>query len=98
MRHHVVLAYDIADPARLRKVARIAADFGDRVQQSVFACRLNERELASLRERLKRVVHHDEDQIILVKLAPVRDEADPGPALEVLGREVSFRDKRQMIF
>ena len=98
MRHHVLVAYDISDATRLRKVARIAQDFGDRVQLSVFACRLNEKELAVLRERLRRTMDAVQDQVVLVKLAPVRDESDPGPGLEVLGRAIAFRDKRQMIF
>ena len=35
-----VVAYDVADPARLRNVARVCEDYGMRVQYSVFECRL----------------------------------------------------------
>ena len=35
-----LVAYDIADPKRLRKVARACEDFGLRRQYSVFFCRL----------------------------------------------------------
>ena len=35
-----LVAYDIANPKRLRKVATACEDFGSRRQYSVFACRL----------------------------------------------------------
>ena len=35
-----VVAYDIADPKRLQRVAKHCEDFGLRVQYSVFECRL----------------------------------------------------------
>jgi CRISPR-associated protein Cas2 len=35
-----LVAYDICDSNRLRKVARVCEDFGKRRQYSVFFCRL----------------------------------------------------------
>ena len=36
-----LIAYDIADPGRLRDVAQILEDHGRRLQQSVFLCNLS---------------------------------------------------------
>lgn len=47
-----VIAYDITDPARLRRVARLLADHGQRVQESVFECDLDVIALLSLRRQL----------------------------------------------
>ena len=35
-----LLAYDIADPKRLSRVAKVCEDYGVRVQYSVFECHL----------------------------------------------------------
>ena len=32
----MIVAYDISDPKRLRKVAKIMQDYGERVQKSIF--------------------------------------------------------------
>ena len=36
-----IVAYDISDPKRLRKVALACEDYGTRKQFSVFLCRLS---------------------------------------------------------
>lgn len=36
----ILIAYDITDPKRLHKVAKLCEDYGVRVQLSVFECRL----------------------------------------------------------
>jgi len=43
-----VVAYDVADDAEREKVAKILQGFGDRVQKSVFECRLT----VAMRNRL----------------------------------------------
>ena len=47
-----LVAYDISDAKRLRKVAQACEDFGFRRQYSVFLCRLNGRDLVRLKARL----------------------------------------------
>ena len=58
---HVLVTYDIAttDPTgakRLRQVARVCLDFGQRVQYSVFECSVGDKELVQLRAALLSVV------------------------------------------
>ena len=53
----VLVAYDVntvdsAGRKRLRRVARACLDFGQRVQYSVFECRVGDKEWALLRRRL----------------------------------------------
>lgn len=85
MRSHYVVTYDITDPKRLRRVARICSDFGDRVQFSVFACQLAPRDFAILQVRLGEVIVAGEDQVLFIKLGRVNMK-DTGPEINVLGR------------
>src|SRR5258708_39153158 len=61
-----LVAYDISDPKRLRKVASTCEDFGYRRQFSVFLCRLTALDLVRLRSRLYDIIDLDADQVIFV--------------------------------
>ena len=61
-----IVAYDIADPKRLRKVAKIAEDFGLRKQYSVFLCRLGATDMVRLRARLYDVIDLTKDQVLFI--------------------------------
>ena len=63
-----LVAYDICDPKRLRKVAKICEDFGMRRQYSVFFCRLAAVDLIRLKSRLYDVVNLDRDQVLFIPL------------------------------
>jgi len=65
--------YDISEPRRLRRVARVMEGFGVRVQKSVFECRLNKRELASLQSKLSKVIDDSEDSVRLYPM-PMRQK------------------------
>lgn len=69
----VLVAYDVAtDTAegrkRLRKVAQICQDFGQRVQKSVFECSVNQMQYEELRARLLSVISNEEDSLRLYRL------------------------------
>ena len=64
----LLIAYDVAtmDRAgarRLRRVAQACKDYGQRVQNSVFECRVNERQWVLLRHRLLTEINRDEDSL-----------------------------------
>ncbi|HZW34218.1 MAG TPA: CRISPR-associated endonuclease Cas2, partial [Isosphaeraceae bacterium] len=59
-----LVAYDISDPKRLRRVARTCEDFGLRRQFSVFFCRLAALDLVKLKSRLYDVINLDQDQVL----------------------------------
>lgn len=48
---------------RLRRVAQACKDYGQRVQNSVFECRLEERHWVVLRSRLLNEINRNEDSL-----------------------------------
>jgi CRISPR-associated protein Cas2 len=58
--HTWVVAYDIADDARRNRLAAVLEAHGERVQYSVFECRLDEGELQRLRDRVRALIVTDD--------------------------------------
>jgi CRISPR-associated protein Cas2 len=79
--HLYLVAYDIADPKRWRRVFRVMEGFGDWLQLSIFQCRLSRQRHAELVALLDGIIHHDDDHVILV---------DVGSADHVVPRVVSL--------
>jgi CRISPR-associated protein Cas2 len=63
-----VIAYDIACPRRLRRVAEVCQDYGVRVQKSVFECWLDDDRFESFWRRLQQTIKSQEDQILAYTL------------------------------
>ena len=60
MRHFIVVAYDVEDDKRRRKVAKVLEAVGKRVNKSVFECFLTDGQMAKLKARIeKRVTKYD---------------------------------------
>jgi CRISPR-associated protein Cas2 len=64
----VLVTYDVStvEPAgrrRLRRVARACADYGTRVQKSVFECQVGQKEWVQLRDRLLTEFKAEEDSL-----------------------------------
>ncbi|MBY0230711.1 MAG: CRISPR-associated endonuclease Cas2 [Gemmataceae bacterium] len=87
-----LVAYDISDPKRLRRVARACEDYGTRKQLSVFLMRLAPREMEKLRGRLLELIHHDEDQVMIV---PITDACLQ--EMETMGRPMEAYDARDVV-
>ncbi len=51
-----LVAYDIADPKRLRRVERAISALGERLHFSLFLCDLTDAELHRLQRRLARLI------------------------------------------
>ena len=74
----VLVAYDVATdtPAgrrRLRRVAQVCLGHGQRVQKSVFECRVTLAQLEELEDRLRREMDETEDSLRIYRLAGDRD-------------------------
>lgn len=69
-RTRYLLAYDIRHPKRLRRVHKVAQDFGAPLQYSVFVCDLTAVELLALKGQLLEEVHSGEDSIGIFDLGP----------------------------
>jgi CRISPR-associated protein Cas2 len=67
-----IVAYDTPSSKRRRKLASLLEGYGQRVQWSVFECRLQKQELQALVARLNRVVLADHDR---VRLWPVPESS-----------------------
>jgi CRISPR-associated protein Cas2 len=87
-----VVAYDICDPKRLRKVAHTCEDFGFRRQYSVFLCRLTATDLVRLKSRLYDLIDKRVDQVLFIPLCP-RCAA----GIEALGRPVEKHDVKDVV-
>jgi len=64
----VLVAYDVSTETpegrrRLRRVARVCLDYGQRVQNSVFECEVGAKELVLLRGRLRQEMSEVKDSI-----------------------------------
>ena len=59
---------DAAGRRRLRRVARVCEDFGQRVQYSVFECQVDPAQWVSLRERLIQEIILDKDILRFYRL------------------------------
>ena len=64
----VLITYDVdtiseTGQKRLRKVAKLCQDYGQRVQNSVFECRLSEAQFVVLKNKLESTINHDLDNI-----------------------------------
>ncbi|HEU5117046.1 MAG TPA: CRISPR-associated endonuclease Cas2 [Isosphaeraceae bacterium] len=87
-----LVAYDISDPQRLRKVARTCEDFGLRRQFSVFFCRLSATDHVRLRSRLYDIIDLDRDQVLFIPLC-----ARCAGLIESLGRPLEAHDARDVV-
>jgi CRISPR-associated protein Cas2 len=69
MRHCYLLCYDIAEPRRLRKVAKLLLQHGERVQKSVFECWLTAPQYAKLLRDTTAVMDANEDSLRAYRLS-----------------------------
>lgn len=74
-RRRYLIAYDIADPVRLRAVCKLMEAYGRRLQYSVFLCDLSRAELATWEMRIRDLVVLSEDSIIRLDLGPMATAA-----------------------
>ena len=63
-----LVAYDIASPKRLRKVAKTCLDYGVRVEYSVFECDLTEEDFVRFWNELNELINPDEDAIVAYRI------------------------------
>lgn len=76
----VLVAYDVATDTRegrrrLRKVAITCCGFGQRVQNSVFECRVTPAQLEEMEVRLLEIINLEEDRLRLYQLPADYDKA-----------------------
>lgn len=87
-----LVAYDICEKKRLRKVAHTCEDFGFRRQYSVFLCRISTLDLVRLKSRLYDIINLQEDQVLFI---PLCNRCAQG--IEALGRPVENHDAKDVV-
>lgn len=60
-----IVCYDVHEPKRLRRTARLLLGYGSRLQESVFRCRLSDRQVERLRWELSRILAPEDDLLIV---------------------------------
>lgn len=87
---YILVTYDVDTVSekglkRLRRVARLCQDYGQRVQNSVFECEVTEAQYATLKERLRTEMDEKLDSIRFYHLNRNRTHS-----IDTLGRITSF--------
>ena len=64
----VLITYDVdtiseTGAKRLRKVAKVCQDYGQRVQNSVFECRLTEAQFVLVKNKIENIINMDLDNV-----------------------------------
>lgn len=83
-RRNYIVTYDISDDKRRTKIFRLLHGFGDHAQYSVFFCQLNKQELLKLKGRMAPLIHHREDQVLIVDLGPGHNPLES--SIECMGK------------
>jgi CRISPR-associated protein Cas2 len=88
--HLYLVAYDIGDPRRWRRVFKLMKGYGEWLQLSVFQCRLSRRRQAELVQLLDGIINNAQDHVIFVDVGPA-DQVEPrvislGKAFEAMER------------
>lgn len=70
-RRRYLIAYDIANPKRLRHVCKVMEGYGERLQYSVFISDLSPSELIHARAEVEDEMLMTEDSVVIVDLGEV---------------------------
>lgn len=94
----MLVTYDVnttseSGSRRLRKVAKICQDYGQRVQNSVFECLVDPAQLVILKHKLKEVIDEENDSIRFYRIGKnwqVR--------VETMGKVTSYDPEKDLLF
>ncbi len=86
----VIIAYDVETSTkegrgRLRKVARLCVNYGQRVQNSVFECSVNPAQLVEIKHELEKIINKDSDNIRIYHMGKNWERK-----VETLGKSESY--------
>jgi len=60
---HIIASYDISNPLRLNRVAKVMKDYGDRVLKSVFECVIDEERYKGMKKEVEDLMEREEDSV-----------------------------------
>lgn len=59
----VVVSYDIVDDKKRLRVAKLLRNYGERVQKSVFECRLGDKMYLKMKREIEKIIDWEEDGV-----------------------------------
>lgn len=68
---NLLIAYDIADSKRLRKIAKLFLNYGDRLQYSIFEFHINQIQYQKIQNEIETIVNWEEDRITYIPLCEI---------------------------
>jgi CRISPR-associated protein Cas2 len=76
---HILITYDVATSTdegrrRLRRVAKACLDYGQRVQNSVFECKIDTANYVVLKQKILEILDLDHDSVRFYNLGKIWDE------------------------
>jgi CRISPR-associated protein Cas2 len=89
-----IVAYDIGDPRRWRRIFRLMNGYGEWLQLSVFQCRLSRRRRIELKLALGEIIDHAQDHVVILDLGPA---AGIRPRVESLGKPFTVVERGPVI-
>ncbi len=89
-----LVAYDISDQRRWRRLFRVMNGYGEWLQLSVFQCRLSGRRRVELQDALERIIHHRHDHVVILDLGPA---ASVTPKVTSLGKTFAAVERKPVI-
>jgi CRISPR-associated protein Cas2 len=92
--HAYVVAYDISDPKRWRRVFKLMKGYGRWLQLSVFHCRLDGGRRVEMAAELERTIDGMADHVIILDLGPAEDVE---LAVESLGKAFEPIERRAVV-
>lgn len=58
-----MVSYDIVDDKKRLQIAKLMKNYGERVQKSVFECRLDDRRFLKLKLEIEKIIDWEEDSV-----------------------------------
>lgn len=94
---HILITYDVetssaAGRRRLRKVAKLCTDYGQRVQNSVFELNIYESDLLRIKNDLQEIIDPDRDNIRIYRLGKNWEHK-----IETLGQDHSYNPEKDLL-
>ncbi len=92
--HAYVVAYDISDPKRWRRVFKTMKGYGAWLQLSVFHCRLDGGRRSDMAMALESLIDPTADHVVILDLGPAEDVQ---LAVESLGKVFTPIERRAVV-
>lgn len=92
--HIYIVAYDISDAKRWRRIFKILHGYGEWLQLSIFQCRLSKTKRAELESRLREIVKGGRDHLVIIDVGPAKNVK---LRIESIGKELDTIERRAVV-